>query len=151
MMRFRAWKFDLSSSEEGEKRRTTLLDEASEAGLSLSSSGGVAMVAEEESVKQAILLLLATRPGERVMRPEYGSNLHRLLFSPNDDTTAGLARHYVQRALEQWEPRIRILSLDATRVDADPGRLNISLQYRVRATQRTEQLTFPVDLSGEAL
>ncbi|HTU01328.1 MAG TPA: GPW/gp25 family protein, partial [Candidatus Sulfotelmatobacter sp.] len=103
------------------------------------------------SVRQAILLLLATRPGERVMRPDYGCDLHRLVFSPNDDTTAGLARHYVQRALERWEPRILILHLDASRVEEEPGRLDVRLEYRVKATQRTEELAFPFSLSGERI
>ena len=109
------------------------------------------MVDEEESVRQAVLLLLATRPGERVMRPGYGCDLHRLVFSPNDDTTAGLAKHYVQRALARWEPRIHVLHVDATRVDEDPGRLDIQLEYRVRATHRLERLTVPVSLLGENL
>ena len=69
----------------------------------------------EASVRQAILLLLSTRPGERVMRPTYGCDLHRLVFSPNDDTTAGLAIHYVRQALERWEPRIEVIRLDAGR------------------------------------
>jgi len=46
--------------------------------------------------------------GERVLRPEYGCDLHRLVFSPNDATTAGLAVHYVRAALLRWEPRIEI-------------------------------------------
>jgi phage baseplate assembly protein W len=109
------------------------------------------MVEEEDSVRQAIHLLLATVPGERVMRQEYGCDLHRLVFSPNDDTTAGLAKHYEERALARWEPRIQILRLDALRVEEDSGRLDIHLEYRVRATQRTERLTFPLSLSGERI
>ena len=50
------------------------------------------MVQYNDSIRQAILLLFSTRPGERVMRPDYGCDIHRLVFSPNDDTTAGLAR-----------------------------------------------------------
>jgi len=109
------------------------------------------MVEDEESVRQAILLLLATRPGERVMRPDYGCELHRLMFSPNDDTTAGLATHYVQRALARWEPRIQVLHLDTSRVQEEPGRLDIQLEYRVRATQRSGRLNFPLELSGESI
>jgi phage baseplate assembly protein W len=147
--RYGSWKFNIPHPEDGEMRRAAKGDEGSEPGLSLSSGGGIEMVTEEESVRQSILLLLATRPGERVMRADYGCNLHRLLFSPNDDTTAGLARHYVQRAIERWEPRIRILNLDASRSEPDPDRLNIQLEYRLRSTQRIQQLMLPVSLSGE--
>ena len=119
-----------------------------QAGLHVLAGGHIAMAEEHVSVRQAILLLLSTSPGERVMRPDYGCDLHRLIFSPNDDTTAGLAIHYVRRAVERWEPRVEILRLDAGRNDADPGRLDIALDYRVRTTQRSDQLTFPLDLSG---
>ena len=102
-------------------------------------------------MRQAVLLLLSTVPGERVMRPEYGCELHRLVFAPNDDTTAGLAIHYVRRALARWEPRIDVLLVDAQRGADDAARLDISLEYRVRATQRTGRLSLGLDLSGGAI
>jgi hypothetical protein len=120
-----------------------------EAGLRLSTKGGIDMVEDEASVRQAIFLLLSTMPGERVMRPDYGCDLHRLVFSPNDDTTAGLAIHYVRRAITQWEPRIDVLRLDATRHVAAAECLDITLEYRVRATRRADRLIFPLNLSGE--
>lgn len=137
--RFRAWRFVHPDLDRGE----------SHSGLNLTPRGSIALVSGDESVRQSILLLLSTIPGERVMRPTYGCHIHRLLFSPNDDTTAGLAIHYTRRALARWEPRIDILSLDAGRNPARPELLDISLEYRVRASQRTEQLLFSLDLSGE--
>ena len=69
-------------------------------GSALTAAGGLAMVHGDEAIRQAIMLLLvSTVPGERLMRPDYGSHLHRLLFAPNDQTTAGLAIHYVRQAL----------------------------------------------------
>lgn len=65
-------------------------------GLGLTAAGGLAMTDGDETVRQALFLLLSTTPGERLMRPGYGSRLHRLVFAPNDDTTAGLAIHYVR-------------------------------------------------------
>ncbi|MBO0777700.1 MAG: GPW/gp25 family protein [Ktedonobacteraceae bacterium] len=118
------------------------------AGLGISPRGGIAMVDDHNSVRQAILLLLSTIPGERVMRPDYGCQLHRLMFSPNDETTAGLAIHYVQQALDLWEPRIDVLRLDAGRNPEDPEQLTISLEYRVRATQQIDATTFSFSLVG---
>jgi Bacteriophage baseplate protein W len=120
-----------------------------EAGLRLTPTGAIAMVEDAAAVRQAVLLLLSTVPGERVMRPEYGCDLQRLTFSPNDDTTAGLAIHYVRRALERWEPRIEILHLDAERPVAEPGRLDVVLEYRLRATRERGRLTKTLDLAGE--
>jgi phage baseplate assembly protein W len=137
--RYRAWRFlypDLDAAE-------------AFAGLSLSAQGGIEMVAENDSVRQALLLLLSTIPGERVMRPDYGCLIHRLVFSPNDETTAGLAIHYVRRAIDLWEPRIDVLRLDATRNPEVPERLNILLEYRVRATQQIQSMSYPLNLTGE--
>ena len=139
--RYRAWRFvhpDLVAT------GTT-----PSAGLQVSPRGRIEMVEGDESIRQSLLLLLSTTPGERVMRPAYGCHLRRLVFSPNDETTAGLAIHYVRRAVERWEPRIEILSLDATRHPEAPERLLIVLEYRVRATRRSGQLAYPVDLTGE--
>ena len=118
------------------------------AGLNLSPTGGMAMVDGDDSVRQAIFLLLSTSPGERVMRPAYGCDLRKLLFSPNDDTTAGLAIHYVRQALDRWEPRIEVLRLDAGRNEADPSCLTIELEYRVRATRQADRLSLSVNLAG---
>lgn len=118
-------------------------------GLSINPRGGVQMVSDAETVRQAILLLLLTAPGERVMRPDYGCDLQRLIFSPNDATTAGLAIYYVRRALDRWEPRIEILRLDATANDLEPWQLDILLEYRLKATRQTESLVVPVNLAGE--
>ncbi len=134
--RYRAWRFVHSNLD----RPDTL------AGLRLSPRGGIALVDTHESVRQAILLLLSTIPGERVMRPNYGCHLYRLVFSPNDETTAGLAIHYVRQAIALWEPRIEVLGLDAERNDETPEELLISLDYRVKATQQLDTTTFSFNL-----
>ena len=107
------------------------------------------MADEAESVRQAILLLLSTVPGERVMRSLYGCDLFRLIFSPNDDTTAGLAMHYVRQAIERWEPRIDIVRLNASRATFDPSALEIQLEYRIRRTAELDLLVYSVNLNGD--
>lgn len=119
------------------------------AGLRMSSRGGIDTVTGAAAVRQAILLLLSTLPGERVMRPDYGCELHRLLFAPNDDTTAGLAIFYVRRALERWEPRIEIMQVDANRHPVRDELLEVSLEYRLRATHQIDRVVFAVNLEAE--
>ncbi len=134
--RYRAWRFlhpDLDAAE-------------GFCGLRTSTTGGIDMVDGERSIRQAVLMLLSTRPGERVMRPDYGCDLYKLAFDPNDQTTAGLAIHYVRQALERWEPRIDILSLDATRNPEDPSRLDVALEYRMRRMAMPGRLVFTIDL-----
>jgi phage baseplate assembly protein W len=116
-------------------------------GLRLSARGALATVSDADSVRQAVLLLLSTRPGERVNRPDYGCHLFRLAFAPADDTTAGLAIHYVARAIATWERRITVLSLDAARAADEPALLEVRLRYRVRTTRAEDELavTVPVE------
>jgi phage baseplate assembly protein W len=120
------------------------------AGLRVGPRGAPELVDGVDAVRQAVLLLLSTTPGERVMRPDYGCDLHRLLFAPNDDTTAGLAIHYVRRALERWDPRIAVLAVDANRHPDQPGVLEVSVDYRVRAAQRRDQVVVSLQLNEGA-
>jgi len=125
---------------------TSALRFAASEGLVTSATGRVALIHGDESIRQAIMLLLGTVPGERVMRPDYGSYLHRLLFAPNDETTAGLAIHYVKQALQRWEPRIEVEEVDAYPDPDVVSRLNILLRYRVRLTLAVDVLEYPLSL-----
>ena len=120
-------------------------------GLGISPQGRLEAVSGRAAVRQALLLLLTTRPGERVMRPRYGCELSRLMFWPNDDTTAGLAIHYVQRAVARWEPRVDHLRVDAHPRPDRPGVLDVTLAYRVRSTGEEDRLAIRVDLGSGAV
>ena len=150
---YRAWQFILPDMEDYyDSSGGAMMDTTPVApGLQLSARGGIGMVDGNEAIRQAILILLFTIPGERIMRPDYGCDLHRLIFSPNDDTTAGLAIHYIRRAIEKWEPRVDIVALDAGRDPEAPEQLNIQLAYRVRATLHIEPLTIAVSLAGDKI
>jgi phage baseplate assembly protein W len=135
---------------EKEAEKLFLLMETQELpGLNVSPTGGIEMVEEKDSVRQAIFMLLSTIPGERVMRPDYGCDLYKLIFAPNDYTTAGLAIHYVKQAIERWERRVEILLLDAYNDRQNQEKLNIVMEYRLRATQTIDQLNFSLHLAGE--
>ena len=105
-------------------------------------SGQVAQSAYEDDIRQAILIILGTTPGERVMRPNFGSGLHALVFEPLNTTTMALARHNVEQALITWEPRIDNIDVQ---VSADPpqARLLIDIHYRVRKTNTFYNLVYP--------
>lgn len=118
-------------------------------GLRLTPRQGIATVSGDDSVRQSVLLLLSTRRGERLMLPNYGCDLHHLIFAPNNETTAGIAVHYVRRALIEWEPRVDILSIDAYPDPIYPNQLRIFLEYQVRTTGSAEQLDLALDLMGE--
>lgn len=138
--RYRAWQFEHPDYDVPQE----------EHGLRLTARRSIAMVEDALAVRQSVLLLLSTVPGERVMRPDYGCALNQLMFSPNDDTTAGLAIHFVRQAIERWEPRAEILQLDAFASEHAPEVLEIRLEYRVRATRAVDTLIMPLNLAGES-
>jgi uncharacterized protein len=106
-------------------------------------AGRIVASAEEESVREAIRIILSTARGERLMRPDFGCNLHELAFAPNDSVTEAQAEFEVREALEAWEPRIDIVDVQA-RAGGDFGEwLLIEIEYRVRSTDNRFNLVYP--------
>lgn len=122
------------------------LDDDGPPGLRLDPQRRLATVTDAASVRQALLLLLSTRPGERVNRASYGCHLFRLAFEPADDTTAGLAIHYVTRAVETWEKRVTVLGIDAGVPEDDPSVLEVRMRYRIKATQGEDEVAVAVPI-----
>jgi phage baseplate assembly protein W len=105
--------------------------------------GSVALVSSDTEIQEAIHLILATVPGERPMRPEFGCGIHRYVFAPADGGTAGLMAQEVRTALERWEPRVDVVTVDV-RVDDDVrNRLWIDVRYEVRGSNDPRNLVFP--------
>lgn len=81
-----------------------------------------------EKVRQSIVILLETEPGERLMRPGFGCGLRRYLMKPNTAATRGLIRQDVERALSAFEPRIRLQGVRVEPGD-DPAEVRIEIAY----------------------
>jgi len=104
--------------------------------------GGVALTTEIDEIQQAIRIILTTTPGERVMRPTFGSRLHELVFAPINAETLALAKRHVEEALLMWEPRIRLVTVAVT-PDYQAGTLLIALDYEIKATHDRRTLVYP--------
>ena len=112
--------------------------------------GGVALTGGEESVHQAVWMVLGTARGERPMRPDFGCGIHDLVFSVNDATTRGRVAQAVRDALVRWEPRVEVVRVDAESDPATPGLLRILVDYRVRTTSNRFNLVYPFYLERSA-
>jgi phage baseplate assembly protein W len=109
----------------------------------LDNRGRIELVHQEDDVEEAIRMILLTRKGERPMRPEFGCEIHDLVFAPNDAATAGLARRFVTESLKRWEPRIRVLNVHTAPDRQNRERLMINIDYEVIVTQDRRNLVFP--------
>lgn len=65
----------------------------------------------EDVISNSIVDIISTRPGQRVMRPQYGCLIHELVFDPADDITLALAKRHIKDALERNEKRIAIVEI----------------------------------------
>lgn len=104
--------------------------------------GAIAMARYEDSIQQAIAIILGTARGERVMRPEFGCGLHELVFASNSAATSERAVQEVRQALIRWEPRIDLLRVDA-QFYHDPNALLVEVEYKVRSTNNRFNLVYP--------
>jgi phage baseplate assembly protein W len=111
--------------------------------LTLDVHGGLGVSDGEQSIRDAIAIILGTSPGERLMRPEFGCRVHELVFESMDALTAGRIEREVRVALDRWEPRIDVLEVRARTSRVADGVLEIEIGYRVRATNDVRNLVHP--------
>ncbi|HUA45469.1 MAG TPA: GPW/gp25 family protein [Solirubrobacteraceae bacterium] len=108
----------------------------------------VAMVSDEDLVAQSIWLILATSPGERVQRPDFGCGMHDLVFAVNDTAAAARISDEIRTALIKFEPRIDVLSVVVSSPPGQPTTLLVEITYRVRTTNNVFNLVYPFYLEG---
>jgi phage baseplate assembly protein W len=117
--------------------------------VQVDGSGGVALNSYEENIESSLKIIIGTRPGERVMRPDFGCRIHELLFQPNNDATATQAAFYVREAIHKWEPRVENVRVSAY---PDPQRDNvlvINVSYKVIRTNNQRNMVYPFYLRRE--
>ena len=111
--------------------------------LHIDGRGGISMSQHDNDIEESIRIILGTAKGERRMRPNFGCDIHRLIFAPNNATTWGLAAHYVDEALGWWEPRIEVTDIDPHPDPEDTSRLLIDIQYVIKATNDARNIVYP--------
>lgn len=96
----------------------------------------------DRNLEESIAIILNTKLGERVYRPNFGSRLSDLAFAPMNPQTILLARVYVEEALNRWEPRIRVTGVFA---EPDPikGRLDLKILYQLKDGHDTRSMVYP--------
>lgn len=103
----------------------------------------VEMVSGEEDIRQALTILLASRPGERPMQELFGCPLDQAVFAAADKGLINRVITWVHDAVLAFEPRVRLLDVDVT-VDATvEGLLHVRLDYVVVQTNSRYNLVFP--------
>jgi Bacteriophage baseplate protein W len=112
---------------------------------------GVEMVGGIEDIRQSLRILFSTAQGERVMLPEYGCDLWRMVFRGLTTTLTTELKDMVEQAIVLWEPRIDLLSVSAVRDPEQDGLVNIDVAFAVRRTNTRSNFVYPFFLSEATL
>jgi len=118
--------------------------------VDVTAEGQIDRAYYEDSIRDAIWLILGTARGERVMRPDFGCGIHDLVFAVNSATTSGLVANEVRQALIRWEPRVDLQDVQVAPKPGEPNTLLIRIEYRVRATNNVFNLVYPFYLERSA-
>lgn len=117
--------------------------------LAVDAYGTLDVASHEDSVSQAIQLVLGTAEGERVMRPDFGCRIHDLVFHPVSANTCASVTLAVRDALTKWEHRIDDLEVLSYPAPDRENTILIDINYRVRRTNAIRNLVYPFYLRRE--
>jgi uncharacterized protein len=113
--------------------------------------GGIGLSSDTAEVEQAMLIILGTGPGQRVMRPDFGCKIHDLAFAPINANTLGQVQRYVEEAIGWWEPRVDLVDV-VVETDASMravGKLIINIRYKLKHTEDERTLVYPFYLIAD--
>lgn len=93
--------------------------------------GDIKIVENVASVMGSIDNILRTQKGERVMLPEFGSNLGGMVFENIDDTLMKFIAHDVKESIERWDDRVSVEQVQAV-TDPDRSSASIVVKFRIK-------------------
>jgi phage baseplate assembly protein W len=111
--------------------------------VAVDARGGITLARGTDELEQAMRLILMTYPGERPMRPAFGSRLRDFVFRGATWENAAAIGNEVRAALLRWEPRVDVTKVDVTPDRDDAGLLYVDVGYAVKATNDQRNLVFP--------
>jgi phage baseplate assembly protein W len=82
----------------------------------------------EQHVKEEITQLILTAVGERLLQPDIGTNVRRLVFENVDEVTAGITKATIGQALTRWLGHR--VELEELVVEVTQSTIAVDLRYR---------------------
>jgi len=108
---------------------------------------GVRMSKDDEDIREALYILLSTLPGERLMNPEYGCDLHSQVFSGISNSTKTVIEDLITTAILYFEPRVTLVSINIDDSDQINGKLDVYLTYQVNGVNSRKNMVYPFYLA----
>ncbi|MGE0526253.1 MAG: GPW/gp25 family protein [Bdellovibrionales bacterium] len=112
--------------------------------LGVGVSRDLEQVSYEKAIKESIKIVLLTRRGERVMRPDFGCGINDMVFNSIDAYTISVMKENIVKALGRWEPRIKNVEVEVrSKHGAEDPRFEIEVKYTLIETNSSANLVFP--------
>jgi hypothetical protein len=102
----------------------------------------VQMLEGEEDIKSSLGIIMATIVGERIMQPEFGCNVDKLVFEPLDTTFSTFITEQIRTAILNFEPRITLDSVDYEADDLN-GKVDITINFTINGTNTRSNIVYP--------
>ena len=102
----------------------------------------VEMTEAELNIKENLFVLLSTTIGERVMQPEYGSSVNKLIFEPIDTTFSTYITEQIKNAILYFEPRITLDDIEYLHDDFN-GKVDLKLNFTINGTNTRSNIVYP--------
>ena len=115
--------------------------------VEIGNRGGIDLSEGEQKIQESIRIILGTAKGERVMRPEFGCDIHKFTFSVINTSTRTMIQSAVREALVLFEPRIEVMNVTTSTEGLGQGELSIHVDYKVRSTNYEFNLVYPFYLN----
>lgn len=111
----------------------------------VSGRGTPRLTSAEDHLRDLIMQVLLTNPGERVNLPEFGVGVQRLVFAPNSDALATSTRFLITSSLQRWlGDRIGVEEVSVA-ADGSGETVVIDIAYSVKATNERRRFQLRVD------
>ena len=101
-----------------------------------------------EHVKQALIQVLKTSIGERVMKRDFGSSLQQLVFQPQQQLLLTQIVNAVKTAVETWEKRVIVKEIKVLELNPKDGKIEISISFKIISTNVEGNLVYPFYLQS---
>jgi hypothetical protein len=119
--------------------------------IKVNAKGGLDWSSGPARIQAAIWIILSTSPGERLMLPTFGAGIKDYAFESNSRVACARLQTAVQKALTQWEPRIQVVSVQATPSMEQDSLVLISISYQIRNTNDLYNMVYPFFLTEGTL
>ena len=101
------------------------------------------MVKEEKDIQQSLMILLGTTPGERVMHPDFGCGINKLVFEPVSNSLLTKIKDLVEHAILLFESRVKLNDVIVEYNPEIQGVIYISLDYTIRTINTRQNMVYP--------